>query len=93
MLQGLWYQTYLRDFDLSAGAQTSPLQGVPLADSCLSLGAQSCKRAREIIEDLSSMGSFGPRAQNIEVIYAQTDSLFVLVRGASVAEAICKQIC
>jgi hypothetical protein len=61
------------------GAGASPQQALPLADSCLSLGAASCKRAVELVRT-----SF----ERAQVIYAQTDSVFVQFQGASIDEAI-----
>ena len=48
---------------LVQGAQASPLQCVPLADSCLALGAASCRRAKTLLEDLCENGSLGPLAK------------------------------
>jgi DNA polymerase delta subunit 1 len=31
------------------GAQASPMQALPLADSCLAMGAASCRRAVELV--------------------------------------------
>ncbi|GMH36104.1 hypothetical protein BSKO_03972 [Bryopsis sp. KO-2023] len=70
------------------GAQASPLQCVPLADSCLALGASTCKRAREVIEDLAKFGALGEPAKSARVIYAQTDSLFALIPDATAKEAL-----
>ncbi|GAQ79724.1 DNA polymerase catalytic subunit [Klebsormidium nitens] len=61
------------------GAQASPMQALPLADSCLAMGAAACKKAVELVN-----GAF----DNGKVIYAQTDSVFVRFKGASIAEAI-----
>eukprot|EP00803_Ostreobium_quekettii_P009207 evm.model.scf_772EXC.4 EVM.evm.TU.scf_772EXC.4 scf_772EXC:31453-42840(-) len=69
------------------GSQASPLQCLALADSCLALGASTCRRSREIVEDLAALGALGPGARGARVIYAQTDSLFILFPEASVAEA------
>lgn len=69
------------------GSQASPLQCVSLADSCLALGASTCRRSREIVEDLAALGALGPSARGARVIYAQTDSLFILFPDASVPEA------
>lgn len=39
------------------GAQTSMLQCLPLADSCLALGAASTRRAVEVIHELAADGA------------------------------------
>lgn len=71
------------------GAQASPLQCVPLADSCLAYGAQSCRKARDVLEAAAVAGRLGPCGLNAKVIYGHTDSLFVsLPRAGSVKEAI-----
>lgn len=72
----------------AAGAQASPLQCVPLADSCLSLGAAACRRAIELVGDHVASGELGASAAGGRVIYAQTDSVFVLFPKASAAEAV-----
>ena len=59
-----------------------------LADSCLALGAASCRRAREVLEESAAAGLLGPTAFGARVIYAQTDSLFVTFPGADAAEAV-----
>lgn len=61
------------------GASASPQQALPLADSCLSMGAASCKQAVQLA------GSF---SENGKVIYAQTDSVFVCFKGSSIDEAV-----
>ncbi|KAK9805765.1 hypothetical protein WJX73_007272 [Symbiochloris irregularis] len=70
------------------GAVVSPLQCVQLADSCLALGAASCRRAKEILEDLAASGRLGPSAKGAKVVYAQTDSLFAHLPHASPLEAL-----
>ena len=60
------------------GSDVSPLGGKALAESCVRWGNWCCRRARDIIE-ASTDGA--------EVIYAQTDSLFVRLPGRSHAEA------
>ncbi|KIZ06809.1 hypothetical protein MNEG_1145 [Monoraphidium neglectum] len=70
------------------GAQASPLQCVPLADSCLALGAAACRGAVARIAALIQEGTLGPKAAGGRVIYAQTDSVFIHFPSASPAEAI-----
>ncbi|KAK9810365.1 hypothetical protein WJX72_009511 [[Myrmecia] bisecta] len=70
------------------GAQASPLQCVPLADSCLAMGAQSCRKAREVLEASAAAGALGPHAAGAKVIYGQTDSLFAHFPQASAGQAI-----
>lgn len=71
------------------GAQASPLQCVPLADSCLAIGAASCRRAKEILENAATSGELGPANRTARVIYGHTDSLFLFLPGAAdVADAI-----
>jgi len=65
------------------GASTSPLQCVPLADSCLALGSAACRRAKELLATAKDTEPLRSR-----VIYCQTDSVFVCFPGASVEEAI-----
>lgn len=48
---------------VDSGAQASPLQCVALADSCLALGAMSCKRAKHLLDELCASGALGPRAK------------------------------
>ena len=38
------------------GAQTSPLQCVPMADSCLAYGAAACRRALQVLEAAAASG-------------------------------------
>lgn len=71
------------------GAQASPLQCVPLANSCLAYGAQSCRRAREVLEEAAKAGRLGPAGDGAKVIYGHTDSLFVVLpRALDVPSAI-----
>ncbi|KAL6767178.1 hypothetical protein ACKKBG_A38930 [Auxenochlorella protothecoides x Auxenochlorella symbiontica] len=71
------------------GAQTSPLQCIPLADSCLAYGAQACRRALDALESASRSGELGPIGCGARVIYGHTDSLFAVFPAASTpAEAI-----
>jgi len=65
------------------GAQASPLQCVPLADSCLAYGAQSCRKAKEVLESAAASGQLGPAGSGAKVIYGHTDSLFVLFPSAA----------
>jgi hypothetical protein len=51
--------------------QASPLQCVPLADSCLALGAAACRGAVARIGELVAAGELGPKAAGARVIYAQ----------------------
>jgi hypothetical protein len=51
--------------------QASPLQCVPLADSCLALGAAACRGAVETIGRLVADGGLGPKASGGRVVYAQ----------------------
>ena len=37
--------------------QTSMLQCAPMADSCLALGAASCRRARELVTQYAAEGT------------------------------------
>lgn len=69
------------------GAGASPLQCVPLADSCLSLGAACCRRARQAVEALAA-GGLGEGSAGCRVVYAQTDSLFVHCPAATPAQAV-----
>jgi len=71
-----------------SGAQASPLQCVPLADSCLALGAATCRAAADAITAAVEDGRLGPKAAGGKVIYAQTDSVFVHFPAASTEEAI-----
>ncbi len=58
-----------------AGAQASPLQCVPLADSCLALGAASCRAAVEALHAAAAGGELGDAGRDARVVYGQTDSL------------------
>lgn len=62
------------------GATSSPQQAVPLADTCLSLGAALCRHVLAMIER-----GLGGRCR---VIYGQTDSLFLSFPGATRQEAV-----
>ena len=64
------------------GAQASPLQCAPLADSCLAYGAASCRRAKEVLEAAAAEGRLAPHGAGARVIYGHTDSLFVLLPEA-----------
>lgn len=61
------------------GAGASPQQALPLADSCLSLGAAACKHAVELVNSTF---------ENAKVLYAQTDSVFIQFCGATIEEAV-----
>lgn len=69
------------------GAQASPLQCAPLADSCLALGHASCKRAKGVLEEAAAAGTLGLGGFGARVIYAQTDSLFVVLPAVKDAAA------
>lgn len=62
---------------VSAGAQTSPLQCIPLADSCLAYGAQACRTAISAVERARHEGSLDPLGRGARVVYGHTDSLCV----------------
>lgn len=68
------------------GAQASPLQCVQLADSCLAYGAQSCRRAKEVLEAAAASGELGPPGRGARVIYGHTDSLFLQLPAAGSIE-------
>ncbi|KXZ42077.1 hypothetical protein GPECTOR_210g420 [Gonium pectorale] len=73
------------------GAGASPLQCVPLADSCLALGAAACRGAIAAISAALAPGRggpLGPAAEGGRVIYAQTDSVFVHFPRATPLEAV-----
>ena len=70
------------------GAGASPLQCVPLADSCLALGAACCRHAHATVESLAARGGLGEGAAGARVIYAQTDSLFVHCPAATPSQAV-----
>eukprot|EP00887_Chlorella_sp_A99_P005178 scaffold1.g5178.t1 len=71
------------------GAGASPLQCVPLADSCLALGAAACRQARQVLEQAAAQGRLGPHGAGARVVYGHTDSLFVELPSApDVAAAI-----
>ncbi|MCO5600345.1 hypothetical protein L7F22_054456 [Adiantum nelumboides] len=61
------------------GAGASPQQALPIADSCLSMGAAACKRAVELVKSTF---------KNAKVLYAQTDSVFIQFCGATSDEAV-----
>ena len=60
------------------GSDVSPLGGKALAESCVRWGNWYCRRARDVIE---------AEVEGAEVLYAQTDSLFIRLPGRSHAEA------
>jgi DNA polymerase delta subunit 1 len=64
------------------GAQASPLQCAPLADSCLAIGARSCVRAKEVLEAAATDGRLGFAGAGAKIIYGHTDSLFVELPAA-----------
>ncbi|KAL6749924.1 DNA polymerase family B-domain-containing protein [Haematococcus lacustris] len=70
------------------GAQASPLQCVPLADSCLAYGAAACRAAIAEVPRLVAEGVGGPAGRDARVIYGQTDSLFLLYPHATPAQAV-----
>eukprot|EP00879_Flechtneria_rotunda_P007699 GHRR01008072.1.p1 GENE.GHRR01008072.1~~GHRR01008072.1.p1 ORF type:complete len:781 (+),score=286.21 GHRR01008072.1:379-2721(+) len=70
------------------GAQASPLQCAPLADSCLALGAATCRFAAATIDDAAHWNKLGPKGAGGKVIYAQTDSVFINFPSATPAEAV-----
>ena len=70
------------------GAQASPLQCVQLADSCLAYGAQSCRRAKEVLEAAAVSGELGAPGRGARVIYGHTDSLFLQLPSAGTILAI-----
>ena len=49
------------------GAQASPLQCAPLADSCLALGAATCRSAAAAIGEAFDKGLLGPKGQDGKV--------------------------
>jgi DNA polymerase delta subunit 1 len=63
------------------GAAASPLQSAQLADTCLALGAASCRAAIEALHGAAEL-------RGARVIYAQTDSMFLCCRGASDDDAL-----
>ena len=73
-----------------AGAATSPVQSVPLAEAVLLHGAAMCRRAVALASDMSMMNALELEAEGIgppRVLYAQTDSIFVLLPRASLQQA------
>jgi DNA polymerase delta subunit 1 len=70
------------------GAQASPLQCAPLADSCLALGAATCRSAAAAIGEALDHQQLGPKGKGGKVIYAQTDSVFIHFPSATPAEAV-----
>lgn len=65
------------------GASASPLQCVPLADSCLALGSAACQKAKWLLEESESSES-----SSSKVIYCQTDSIFLRYPGMKTEDAI-----
>ena len=63
------------------GANASPMRCIQLADSCLAFGAQACCKAISVLEA-------SPELTGAQVIYAQTDSVFLHFRGKDDAEAL-----
>jgi len=61
------------------GSSVSSLEGKPLAESCLRWGNFYCREARRLIEE---------EDPTRRVIYAQTDSLFVLLPGRDYMSAV-----
>ncbi|KAH7314892.1 hypothetical protein KP509_21G026000 [Ceratopteris richardii] len=61
------------------GSSASCQQALPLADSCLSMGAAACKRAVELVSSTF---------HDAKVLYAQTDSVFIRFCGKNIPEAI-----
>lgn len=43
------------------GAQASPMQALPLADSCLAMGAAACKKAVELVNGAFDSGKVSSR--------------------------------
>jgi DNA polymerase delta subunit 1 len=73
-----------------AGAATSPVQSVPVAEAVLLHGAAMCRRAIELAESPKLAEDMGLKAKGIgvpRVVYAQTDSIFVLLPNASILQA------
>lgn len=64
----------------------SPLQCPEAADSCLAIGAQSCRRAKEIVEAAGRDGRLGPHGAGARVLYGHTDSIFVMLPEAADAK-------
>lgn len=55
---------------------------MPLADSCLAYGAQSCRTALEALAAAEAAGRLGPHGRGARAIYGHTDSIFVLFPNA-----------
>jgi DNA polymerase delta subunit 1 len=49
------------------GAQASPLQCAALADSCLAMGAATCKTAAAAITAALQQGLLGPKGEAVKV--------------------------
>jgi hypothetical protein len=73
-------------------ARSDPLaasQCVQLADSCLALGADSCRSALALLHSAAADGRLGEHGSGARVIYGHTDSLFLALPSApDVAAAI-----
>ena len=73
-----------------AGAATSPVQSVPVAEAVLLHGAAMCRRAIALAESPKMAEDMGLKAKGIgvpRVVYAQTDSIFVLLPNARIEQA------
>ena len=71
------------------GALASPLQCSQIADSCLAIGADCCRKSKQIIEDASAEGKLGKKGKEAKIIYGHTDSLFVhLPKANRIEDAI-----
>eukprot|EP00633_Aureoumbra_lagunensis_P004615 CAMPEP_0197309620 /NCGR_PEP_ID=MMETSP0891-20130614/8198_1 /TAXON_ID=44058 ORGANISM="Aureoumbra lagunensis, Strain CCMP1510" /NCGR_SAMPLE_ID=MMETSP0891 /ASSEMBLY_ACC=CAM_ASM_000534 /LENGTH=859 /DNA_ID=CAMNT_0042794791 /DNA_START=74 /DNA_END=2654 /DNA_ORIENTATION=+ len=62
------------------GSEVSSLHGKPLAEACLRWGNYYCRSAARIIHEEDSISR--------QVIYAQTDSMFVLLSGMNYENAV-----
>jgi len=70
------------------GADTSHLCCKPLAEGCLRIGNGYCRLAARLIEGEGRGCTHGqPRWPQAAVVYANTDSVFVKLRGRTPAEA------
>jgi DNA polymerase delta subunit 1 len=68
-----------------AGAATSPVQSVAVAEAVLLHGAAMCRRAISLAQSAAMAERLG--LCNPRVLYAQTDSIFVLLPDTSVEDA------